>query len=180
MKGRLTILTLLIGLGPVIWIIGCEADLYVTANSSNEEDDYFEEPVPSKFRRLEPALETSNLFIDLLYGGRIDDLYKTFDQTLRQNVSPDELRTLRQKLLSQFGPVIEYKRSQWGFSSRREIEEDVVYSIKIVVHENSEAFYILRFIDDGNFTKISAFSIQPRRENERVKQAVDRLIAGRT
>ena len=93
-------------------------------------------------------------------------------------MSIEELKALREQVFDAWGPVVEYKPMQWGFATGFENGEDVIYSTKIVVHEDSSGFYILAFPDDGAYREILGFNIRPRNGNERVTEALEAVLAG--
>jgi hypothetical protein len=57
-----------------------------------------------------------------------------------------------------------------------EAGEDVLYSIKIVIREKSEVFYIFRFIDDGMYEEISKLQIEPRLHGARIIESVESIL----
>jgi hypothetical protein len=151
-------------------ISGCEANFQGTNNSSQGDNDYFEEPLSSHSKKYSAALETSNDFVQSLSEGRLTDARDLLDPRLQAIVTEDDFRSMYAQVLRNFGPFVEYKPMQWGFSKSARLE-NVVVSIKIVVHKNTETFYILNFEDNGIYDRIIAFRIVPRSDGERVFQA---------
>lgn len=155
---------------PLLVMSGCEGSIHGTNYSSQGGNDYFEEPISESSRKFSAALETSNQFIESLSEGRFADAHSLMDTRLQKILSEDDLQSLHAQVLEKFGLFVEYKPMQWGFSTNSKLE-DIVVSIKIVVHENSETYYVLNFEDNGIYDRIVAFNILPRSDGDTVGQA---------
>jgi len=156
------------------FVCGCEANLHGTHNSSQGDNDYFEEPISGFSKKYSAALETSNKFVELLSEGRLIDAHSLFDPRLQEAVSEEQLQSLYDtQVLEHFGSIVEYKPMQWGFSRYSKLE-NIVVSTKIVIHEKTGAFYVLNFEDNGIYDRIIGFSITPRSDGERVAQGANR------
>ncbi len=153
-------------------VSGCEFDFNVSNNSSQGENDYFEEPLSDTSIEYEAALDISNTFVQLVSEGAFGDAHNLFDDELKENVSIEDLRGMRKSIDGAFGPFVEFKTMQWAFESGSENGEDFVYSTKIVVHQKTDAFYIIGFVDDGRYEKIAGISVRQRDGDERVAQAL--------
>lgn len=172
MNRRLISLTLAVL--PLALVSGCEANLHGTINSSQGDNDYYEEPISEYAKKYSAALVTSNKFVELLSEGRLVDAHGLFHPRLKEVVSEEQFRSLYDaQVLEKFGSIIEYKPMQWGFTVHSKLE-NVVVSTKIVIHENSEAFYTLNFEDNGIYDHIIGFNITPRSGGERVVQGANR------
>jgi hypothetical protein len=164
---------LIIALFSVGAIAGCEANVYGTNNSSLGDNDYFEEPISERSKKYTGVLETSNKFIESFANGQLDDAYELLDPRLQDVVSVQKFEQMHETIRTDFGPLVEYKPMQWGFSTNSKLKNTVV-SIKIVIHERSETFYILNFEDNGKYQRIIGFNITPRASGERVVSAAGR------
>ncbi|MDH5620275.1 MAG: hypothetical protein OEZ11_16810, partial [Gammaproteobacteria bacterium] len=119
---------------------GCDVNLHGTHNSSQGDNDYFEEPITERSIKYSGALETSNLFVDSFAKGQLSDARSLLDPRLQAAVSEQEFASLHQKVQENFGSFVEYKPMQWGFTTTSRLPNTVV-STKIVIHEGSETFY---------------------------------------
>lgn len=152
---------------------GCEVNLHGTHNSSQGENDYFEEPITERSIKYSAALETSNSFIHSFAKGQLADARGFLDPRLQEVVSEQEFASLHEQVQANFGSFVEYKPMQWGFTTTSQLPNTVV-STKIVIHENSETFYVFNFEDDGVYDHIIGFNITPRADGERVAQGASR------
>ena len=164
---------LIVGVIASVLIGGCDPSFHATNNSSQGDNDYFEEPISERSEKYSAALETSNKFIELFADGQLANARALLDSRLQEVVSDEDFEKMHQKVFSDFGPFLAYKPMQWGFSTNSELE-NIVVSIKIVVHESSQVFYILNFEDDGSYQNIIGFNISPRANDESVAQAATR------
>ena len=160
------------------FVSGCEFDSHISVNSSEGDNDYFEEPLTARSEKFSPALEISNKFIDLFSSGQLDEARGLFDEEFSQTVSPEDLRSIRQQVLDGFGPMTEYLPMQWGFSTLTEDGEKVVYSTKIVVHEKAAAFYIFAFADDEKYDRIYGLNVRRRNGDETINHALTAVRDG--
>lgn len=157
-------------------VSGCEFS--VSGNSSQGENDYFEEPLSDVVKKYEPALQTSNVFVARFQDNKIDEMYEDFSGSLKERVSIEALQETRDGAIDAVGDVIEFLPQQWAFKTGEEDGEDILYSTKIVVHERAEFYYILAFADDGQYEKVDGIKIHPRKGNERIIEAVNSILAG--
>ena len=149
----------------------CETDYYVSNNSSQGDNDYFEEPISERSEKYAPALELSNQFIEHFSTGDIEAIRQLMDPRLRELAPADTLQTMHETVASHYGPVVEFKPMQWGFATHTK-PDNVLVSVKIVIHANGEAFYVFKFEDDGEYDQIIAFNIWSRDKNAPVSAAV--------
>jgi len=154
-------------------ISGCDVGVYGTHNSSQGDNDYFEEPISGSSKKYAPALETSNRFIESFAGGQLETALEILDPRLQEAISVEGFEEMHQKILDDFGPMVEFKPMQWGFSRNSQLE-NIVVSVKIVIHDKGQTFYILNFADDDSYQRIIGFKIVPRVNNERVMQGANR------
>ena len=161
----------------VLGLAACGMEFTEKNNSSLGDDDYFEEPISDRSKRFTPALETSNLFVERFSDGQLSEARELFDEGLRDAVTLEDLASLHSQVLTNFGEFVEFKPMQWGFTSLREENQKVVYSTKIVIHEDSGAFYILRFQENSGYKTISGLHIQPRVGNQAIIETVDMLLS---
>jgi hypothetical protein len=164
---------LTVGLIAPVLIAGCELSVDGTNNSSLGDNDYYEEPISERSEKYATALDISNKFIEFLVDGQLTNAHGLFDSRRQEVLSIEDFEKTYREILSDFGPFVEYKPMQWGFSTNLKLE-NIVVSIKIVGHEKSETFYVLNFEDNGIYDRIIGFSITARSEGERVAQAADR------
>ena len=161
----------------VLLLSACEIDSGWTHNSIKGDIQYFEEPLSERAQTYSQALETSNAFIESFSSGQLDEAKELFNARLQTDVSQEDLQRLHEQFLEHFGPMLEYKPMQWAFAKRTE-KPDVVASVKIVMHQNSETFYVLTFEDDGKYERILGFRVIAKNEDERVAQAASHVLKG--
>ena len=149
-----------------------------SGNSSSGDNDYFEEPLSSIVEKYDPALRSSNLFVSRFGDDQIQALHDSLSAPLKEAVSIEDIRALHEKIINGAGEVAEFLPQQWAFRTGVENEVDVIYSTKIVFHENTELFYILVFLDDGKYERIHGIKIRNRYPGERVMAGVERILNG--
>ncbi len=154
-------------------IFGCELDVRTTDNAGINGRDYSEEPISEKSKKYSMALETSNRFIEFLAGGRTADARSLLDLRLGKEVSETQLHSMYDQVVKNFGPYLEHKPMQWGFTTDSELK-GIVISTKIVIHRDSEVFYIFNFEADGSYRRIVSFNITPRSANESIADGARR------
>ena len=159
-------------------LAGCEFNLNSTHNSSEGDNDYFEESIKEPSIKYRAALETSNRFVEIFSRGEIPMSYELLNDALRKTLSVQDLESVYGEMMGALGPIVEFKPMQWGFSKRMIDGEDVLISTKIVIHKNGGAFYFVIFLDDGVFRRIAGFNIQQRVGNERVVAGISRVFDG--
>lgn len=165
-NARVTAVTLI----SLALVSACEPSAQMTNNSSQDGNDYFAEPLSAHSEQYSAALKTSNNFIEALSQNQLDEAYGLLDPRLQAAFLEKDFRASYESVIQEFGAIVEYKPMQWGFATNPRLE-NVVISVKIVVHENAEAFYILNFEDDGHYQRIIAFKVHRRSDGERVVQA---------
>jgi len=151
-------------------IAACDTGMSTFNNSSSGDNDYFEEPLSERSEKYANALETSNAFVEALAAGEPEAAYKLLDSRLQASLPSEQFNALSDQIVGTFGPFKEYKKMQWGFGKNSKLE-NIVISIKIVVHEDTETFYILNFEDNGRYRRIIAFNIVPKDDGDRVSTA---------
>ena len=156
--------------------VGCEVIYSENNNSSDGDNDYYEEPISTRSKRYSPALDVSNKFLEHMTNERFSDALSLFNKSAKGDSAPNHMKLFRDMLVEEYGYIVEYKPMQWGFTSRMEAGEDVLYSIKIVIREKSEVFYIFRFIDDGMYEEISRLQIEPRLHGARIIESVESIL----
>lgn len=166
-----------VGLALALLLAACEASVGSTNNSSQGDNDYFEEPISDGSKKYTPALETSNAFVENFALGKIPEARELFDPRLQAVISEEQLRSAHAQILQNFGPLLEYKSMQWGFGTHSS-NPNVLVSVKIVIHGNSETFYVVTFEDDGLYDRITGFKIYPKGTADRVAQAANRALRG--
>lgn len=149
---------------------GCEFNVSGTYNSSKDSNEYFEEPLSETVEKYAAALETSNQFVESFGSGDAKRSWSLLHSRLREIVSEDGIAGMQHRTEMDFGSFVEYKPMQWGFSTNSKLANTVV-SIKIVVHEKTQVFYILNFEDDGQYQTILGFNIVQRKDNESIATA---------
>jgi len=142
-------------------LAGCETDYTVVQSSSQEGVDYAEEPLTEWSSKYSTALETSNRFIEAFSAGVPGDIRILLDYRLDEDVSDEDLLGLRDKILATYGPIVEYKPSQWGFAVGP-TDDQYMFSVKIVVHEKQQVFYIFRFEANSEYDKLMGFTFRGR------------------
>ncbi|MEL7187722.1 MAG: hypothetical protein AAFN50_15005 [Pseudomonadota bacterium] len=149
-----------------------------SGNSSSGDNDYFEEPLSSIVEKYDPALQSSNMFVSRFRDDQIKALHDSLSAPLKEAVSIEEIRALHDKIINGAGEISEFLPQQWAFRSGVEDGHDVIYSTKIVVHEKTELFYILVFLDDGKYERIHGIKIENRYPGEGVMAGVERILNG--
>jgi len=166
------------GLTLLSLLVACETNVSSTNNSSQGDNDYFEEPISDRSRKYLPALDISNAFVEYFAQGQLAEARELFDPRLQAIISKEQLQSAHARVLENFGPLLEYKPMQWGFGTHSS-KPNVLVSVKIAIHQSSETFYVVTFEDDGIYDKIIAFNIYARSAGERVAQAANRELQGR-
>ena len=168
-----TVLRLLTALA--ICLTGCEMDYSVSNNSSKGDNDYFEETISERSAKYSRALDTSNKFVEHFSSGDLEAVIALMDPRLREKAPLDTLQNMREVVLTNFGPLVEFKPMQWSFATHTNVE-NVVICTKIVIHAKSETFYVLKFEDNGKYDRIMGFNIWSRENDAPVSQAVARFF----
>ena len=172
--GRLALYSL--ALVPISFLFtACEANLNFANNSSQGDNDYFEEPISEGSREYAPALETSNTFIELFASGQLEESRELLDPRLSSIVSDEEFESLHQQLLDMAGPMTEYKPGQWGFGTNSR-QPGVLVSLKITIHERGRIFWILKFEEGGTYDRLIGFKWRTPDPDERVGHAIMRAF----
>ena len=148
-----------------------------SVNSSGGGSDYFEEPLSSSVEKYAPALELSNQFLNGIKRERVDEIYGTLSEDLKNVVSIDDAHSTLGHINDLGGKIVEFLPGQWAFRSGEEDGVDVIYSGKIVKHEKREYVYVFEFIEDGSYDRINGFRMLPRQPNESVIDGMKRVIA---
>ena len=156
-------------------ITACEANLNFANNSSQGDNDYFEEPISDRSSQYAPALETSNTFVELFAAGRLDEVRALFDPRLNNMVSDEQLQSMHQQLLGAVGSMTEYKPGQWGFG-RNSRQPGVLVSLKIAMHERYRIFRVLKFEEGGTYDRLIGFKFRTPDPDERVAHAIVRAF----
>ena len=163
---------------PIVWLTAaCDLNSSSANNSSQGDNDYFEEPISERSEKYSPALETSNSFIEYLSRGQLVSARGLLDPRLQAIISEEQFLAIHEQVLNEYGPLIEYKPMQWGFGTHTK-RPNVLASVKIAIHQNGETFYVITFEDDGIYDKIIGFKVRAKGEGERVPQAAFRELRG--
>ena len=158
-----------------VFLVGCESEYRISNNSSQGDNDYFEEPISDRSEKYSQALNVSNQFVERFVNGELEAVHELMDPRLREKAPIETLQEMRETVVSNFGRMVEFKPMQWGFATHSSFE-NVVISVKIVIHEKSEAFYVLKFEDDGRYSRIIGFNNWPRNAGASVSHAFDRFF----
>lgn len=141
----------------LICISGCDVDFNASIRSGNVDDDYVEEPLSAFSKKYANALKVSNQAVKSIKNKDYDFLYNTvLSEDLRGLVTKEALEQGIEQTLTKFGEIKEYKEMQWHFIPKDEEIGPVVYSVKIVKHENVDVNYVFVFRNDGEFKNIIA------------------------
>ena len=159
----------------VLLLSACEFDSSWTHNTNQGDNQYFEEPLSDDAQKYSQALETSNAFVESFARGRLEEAKGLLNSNLQAGISEEEFRLLHEQLLENFGPMLEYKPMQWGFATRSETP-NVIASVKIIVHENAETFYVLTFEDDGIYEQILGFRVIEKSGEARIADAASHVL----
>ena len=163
---------------PVVWLAAaCDVNSSSANNSSQGDNDYFEEPISERSEKYSPALETSNAFIEHFSHGQLVEARGLLDPRLQAIISEEQFLALHEQMLNEYGPLLEYKPMQWGFATHTK-RPNVLASVKIAIHQNAEMFYVITFEDDGIYDRIIGFKVRAKGEGERVPQAAFRELRG--
>ncbi|MEO0423020.1 MAG: hypothetical protein AAF184_11825 [Pseudomonadota bacterium] len=145
----------------------------MTLNSSEGDNDYFEEPLSGPARKYATALEVSNQFVESFGSGDAEAVYALLDPRLQQVFSMEELTAFMERISGNIGPLVEFKPMQWGFSTFGELP-NIVVSTKIAIHENTEVFYVLNFPDDGSYKGLVGLNVSPKAPGESLSDGANR------
>ena len=99
------------------------------------------------------------------------------DNELAAEISELRLAEVYSEFGNLSGAYKEHLPMQWGFTWLTENNDKVVYSTKIVVHENFRVFYHLKFANDGKFERISSIHFKSQLNNETVSESVYSVIS---
>lgn len=157
-------------------LCACEASYYISNNSSQGDNDYFEEPISERSKKYASALDTSNRFIEHFTSGDMQAVRELMDPRLRQKAPVEALQSMYENVDSHYGSLVEFKPLQWGFATHTDFE-NVLVSVKIVLYDKGQAFYTFKFEDNGVYNQIIGFKIWPRENNATVNEAVAKAFA---
>ena len=160
------------------FLSGCELSVSSSESSGNEIDDYIEAPVSDSSSSFSGALDTSNKFVRFISEGKFHDAYDLFKEEFKANATEREFREQLEYLSSVSGAMLEYLPQQWGFITYVEEDVPMLYSTKIVVHNEGSFFYIFAFERDGEYDSIAGIQVQPRRSNDRIDNVLELLAVG--
>ena len=178
--GKRLVVALVVALTAMTLVLsGCNYDTRASGRSGTYQDDYMESPIDEEFTAYRPALDASNDIITLMQAGdakTIADNY-VLDE-LKPLLTEADIQKVIDSSTEKFGSIVEYKPMQWGFEPRvengkRDKSEfnkvlaekygdgkkaaskiPIVFSVKVVQHENATVNYWLQFPDDGEYNKI--------------------------
>ena len=168
----------------VMLLSGCSDSVSYTSrattnNSSQGNLEYFEEPISEKSQKYIAALQLSNEAVDALAEGRFSDVHNLLNDELAATISEERLAEIYTEYCNQSGVYKEHLPMQWGFTWLTEKNEKVVYSTKIVVHENFRVFYHFRFADDGEFARISGLHFKSQLNDETISDSAYSVISSK-
>ncbi len=159
-------------------ITACNYDTRSSGRSGTYQDDYLENPINEDFLQYENALMTSNQVLDLMIA---KDAKKIADDYVLEEIKPllteADIAKVIKEAEAKYGKIVGYKPMQWGFEPRVEngkrdktefnkiIAEKygdkkagkkipILFSVKIVEHENALVNYWFQFPADGEYTKL--------------------------
>lgn len=156
----------------------CNYDTRASGRSGTYQDDYLENPIGDDFVQYENALTTSNEVLDLMIAGDSKTIANDYVlEELKPLLTEQEIADVIAKAESQYGKIVGYKPMQWGFEPRVEngkrdksefnriVAEKygdkqankkipILFSVKIVEHENALVNYWFQFPSDGEYNKL--------------------------
>lgn len=159
-------------------VTACNYDTRSSGRSGTYQDDYLENPINEDFLQYEQALVTSNQVLDLMIA---KDAKTIADDYVLEEIKPllteEDVAKVLKDAEAKYGKIVGYKPMQWGFEPRVEngkrdktefnkiIAEKygnkksankipILFSVKIVEHENAMVNYWFQFPSDGEYTKL--------------------------
>lgn len=113
-------------------------------------------------KKYERALEVSNAIVRRMSAKEYEAIYDDyFLPELRSIVPKNEFMNSMRRFDSDFGPIVDYKPDQWGFTVRKENGRKVLYSTKIVRREKGFVKYHFVF-QPGSYENLSGFYFKER------------------
>lgn len=144
-------------------LLACDANLTFSNRSGTLDDDYVAEPLSEHSQKYATALETSNALIRSVAAGRYAEVYDQLtDPMFKQRATKDDFVSLLKNVEATAGEIVAFKELQWGFFTGTEEGEELLYSTKIVEHRNLTMKYLIVFMADSNYERISGFHAKVR------------------
>jgi hypothetical protein len=139
---------------------GCDVEIGAAHRSGTVNNDYKEDTVPKNY---ENALKASNYIVKALMTEQYAYIAENYvDLTIATNLNENDIRSFYGQVKESYGNPKSYLENQWGFVPKTVEGKNLLFSVKIVEHDNKTLHYIIAFINDGEFSKIINLSIKER------------------
>lgn len=139
---------------------GCDVIGGTAHRSGTLDNDYKEDPVPQHYAN---ALTLSNYVVKTLIAGQYLFIAENYvDSNFSDHLDEIEIKRLYVQVRKIYGNPKSYMDNQWGFVTRNVEGKKLLFSVKIVEHENRTLHYIITFINDGQFRKMIGISVKER------------------
>lgn len=159
-------------------VTACNYDTRSSGRSGTYQDDYLENPINEDFMQYENALTVSNEILDLMMEDNAKAIADNYVlEELKPLLTEDDIQKVINNAEAKYGKIVSYKPMQWGFEPRvengkRDTSEfnkiiaekygdkkaskkvPILFSVKIVQHENALVNYWFQFPADGEYNKI--------------------------
>jgi len=150
----------------ITFTINCKANVNIgvlAVRSGNTENDNIEEPLGKLSVKYENALNISNAIIESLIKKDYNKITSNYIQNgYTDQLSASNIQEVMDKAKQSIGDIESYKTMQWGFVSKKVNGNKLLYSIKIMKHQNALVHYLFVFKDDGQYNGIIGFHIKAR------------------
>ena len=145
------------------FISACNFSVYSGERSGTVSDDFIEEPIKERSLKYKRALTISNSVIEKIREGKYNDIESLYIRDdMKKALAADVIKLLIDGAIDAMGPIKGYKKMQWGFVPAEENGVDLLFSFKIVQHENGALNYAFVFQDDKKYQKLVGLVIKPR------------------
>ncbi len=157
-------------------ISACDQQITTTTYSFIDGEEYVNEPLSDDTAQFEAHLLQSNRLINYVRNHDVGRIYAAASSGFRQANSRAVIADILESIDESLGEIVEYKPQQWSFTTRPIGLVPVVYSSKIVMHENGEAIYHFAYVDDGPPDGYYVFHVSLRGEGETIAQVASKVL----
>jgi|GEM_PF-6140208 len=144
----------------VVILSGCDVGVGSAHRSGTIKNDYKEDVVPKKYAN---ALKVTNYVVQALIAEQYSYITENYvDLSIAKNFNKNEIKSYYDNVKKNYGNATSSLENQWGFVPKTVEGEELIFSVKIVEHENKTLHYIITFVNDGEFRRIIGISIEER------------------
>ena len=145
----------------IFTLSGCDFKLKAGVRSGTLDDDYIEEPISNFAVQYKNALTTSNFLLENITQNNYSHIQKNYIHKDASGILTSKaIEEVILKTIKSAGPIINYKKMQWGFVPITENKNDYLLSFKIVEHKKGKLNYKFVFKNDGEYEKIIGIYIK--------------------